>query len=95
MSSFNAKTPSADAIFAYATKLAHEVGLVFSSSVSLGGALGQIVKWKHPPEGVLLLNTNGSRRHDDGHASAGEVNPECCRDFDVRVCDQHWSDEQP
>ncbi|PPS10722.1 hypothetical protein GOBAR_AA09930 [Gossypium barbadense] len=51
---FNAKTPSADAIFAYATKLAHEVGLVFSSSVSLGGALGQIVKWKHPPEGISM-----------------------------------------
>ncbi|OMO72173.1 Endonuclease/exonuclease/phosphatase [Corchorus capsularis] len=67
---FNATGPVADQIISYAFKLALEAGQVFSPNKVLAGTSGQMIKWQHPPAGCFLLNSDGSRRHSDKHASA-------------------------
>lgn len=44
---------------------------MFFPSKESGGASGQLIKWQLPPDGCLLLNSYGSRRQTDNHASAG------------------------
>ncbi|OMO87284.1 reverse transcriptase [Corchorus capsularis] len=68
---FDGHRPCVESILNYAVKLAVECAAANGSLAPTPSNAGRMIVWRTPPDGVLLLNTDGSSRLVDGHASAG------------------------